>query len=75
MTNADKQWFYGHRMGISGEWTFPIASLWNTNNESNHRAGQLLLYLIDYRLYHQDEHLLLLSHRLSLTWKLHWLYE
>lgn len=62
-------------MRRSMEWTFPIESLWNTNNESNHCSGLLLLHLIDYRLYHQYEQLLLLSHRLSFTGKLHWLSE
>ncbi len=67
MTNADKQRFYGCRMGVSREWTFPMSSLWNTNNERNHCRGQLLLYRVDYRLYHQYEQLLLLSCRLSLS--------
>lgn len=35
--------FYGHRMGIKGEWTFPIASLWKANNESKHCLGWILL--------------------------------
>lgn len=55
-TNSD---FYGPRMGIRGEWTFPIANLWKANNESKHCPGLLLLCLIDYRLHHQYEQLLL----------------
>lgn len=54
----------------ASEWTFPIAGLWNTNNEASRRV---FLHLIDYRLYQQ--HLLLRSHRLSFTWTLHWLQE
>lgn len=70
LTNND---FRATEWEYASEWTFPIASLWNTNNESNHCPGRLLLHLIDYRLYHQWEQLWLLSHRLSLTRKLHWL--
>lgn len=62
LTNSDFKAVEGEK----AEWTFPIASHRNTNNDWNHRPGLLVLRLIDCRLYHLDERLLLLNHSLFL---------